>query len=195
MISRRNLVSAVAAAALVAVLPAQSVEAQSKADHPAARHMQRVANDLIKAQRTGTVDSFSAVIRKHADVTSIGNYSLGRYRPNLRKSKRSAYYRGVRRFMARYFAEQSKTYRVAKADIGSDVRQNNGDFLVTTRVQLTSGASYNVIWRLAKRRGTFKITDVTVLGFSLTYLQRGIFQRFLSKRDGDVNALVLALNR
>ena len=157
--------------------------------------MQRVARDLISAQRAGTIDSFSAVIRKHADVTSIGNYSLGPYRPKLRKSKRSAYYRGVRKFMARYFAEQSKKYRVATADIGSDVRTNNGDFLVTTRVKLTSGTSYNVVWRLAKRRGSYKITDVTVLGFSLTYLQRGIFQRFLTKRGGDVNALVLALNR
>jgi hypothetical protein len=36
---------------------------------------------------------------------------------------------------------------------------------------------------------------VNVLGFSLAYMQRGIFQRFIAKNGGDVNALVAALNR
>ena len=38
-------------------------------------------------------------------------------------------------------------------------------------------------------------TDVKVLGFSLVYLQRGIFTSFISKRNGDVGQLVIALNR
>jgi hypothetical protein len=33
------------------------------------------------------------------------------------------------------------------------------------------------------------------MGFSLIYLQRGIFTSFLSKRNGDVSELVAALNR
>jgi hypothetical protein len=36
---------------------------------------------------------------------------------------------------------------------------------------------------------------VSVLGFSLSYMQRGIFQRYIAKNGGNVNALVAALNR
>ena len=58
-----------------------------------------------------------------------------------------------------------------------------------------SGQSYTVVWRLGKRKGGFKVEDAKVMGFSLIYLQRGIFTSFLSKRNGDVAQLVTALNR
>ncbi len=168
---------------------------KKKARHPAVKYMERVARDLIRAQRAGTISSFSNVIRKHADVPEIANYSLGRYRKSLKKSQRNAYYTGVRRFMARYFADQTKQYRVKRAEIGSNVTKSEGDLIVTTKVYLTSGSTYNVTWRLAPRRGSYRITDAKVLGFSMTYLQRNLFYSFLAKRDGNVKALVTALNR
>lgn len=197
MTSRRSFLTATIGLLLsTGIVPAAQVSAATKpARHPAVKQMQRVARDLIAAQRTGTISSFAAVIRRHADVVEIANYSLGRYRGKLSKSKRSAYYRGVRRFMARYFADQSKKYQIVKADISSNVREDDGDVLISSKVHLKSGSTYTINWRLAKRRGKYRITDVKVLGFSLTYLQRGIFYRFLSKKNGDVNALVVALNR
>ncbi len=195
--SRRLLVKVMVGLMLstaVARVP-MAYAAKESSRHPAVKYMKKVARDLIAAQRTGTISSFSAAIRQHADVPEIANYSLGRYRGKLRKSKRGAYYRGVRRFMARYFADQSKRYRVVKADISSNVTESSGAILVNTTVRLKSGATHNITWRLVKRRGSYRITDVKVFGFSLTFLQRGIFYRFLSKRNGDVNALVVALNR
>ena len=179
-----------------AVAPLPVAEAAKKtARHPAVKQMEKVADELIKAQRTGTIAGFSNVIRRHADVPDIANFSLGRYRSKLPKSKRSAYYRGVQRFMARYFANNSKRYRVVKATINPTVTPNGKDVYVDTKVKLQSGATYNVRWRLAKRRGRYKITDVKVLVFSLVTQQRSLFYSFLSKKNGDVNALVFALNR
>ena len=54
---------------------------------------------------------------------------------------------------------------------------------------------YNVGWRLTSKGKSYKIADVRVLGFSLVYLQRGLFTSFLSKRDGDIGQLVAALDR
>ncbi|NNE22661.1 MAG: ABC transporter substrate-binding protein [Rhizobiales bacterium] len=178
---------------MVAIPIAEAAKKTSK--HPAVRQMEKVANELINAQRTGTIASFSNVIRRHADVPDIANFSLGRYRSKLPKSKRSAYYRGVQRFMARYFARNTKRYRVVKATINPTVTESGEDVFVDTKVELQSGATYNVRWRLAKRRGVYKITDVKILVFSLVTQQRALFYKFLSKRDGNVNKLVLALNR
>ena len=41
----------------------------------------------------------------------------------------------------------------------------------------------------------YKVLDAKVIGFSLVYLQRGIFTSFVSKRNGNVAELVTALNR
>lgn len=197
MTSRRFILTATLAFILSIVLAPLPVAdaAKKSARHAAVKKMERVADELIAAQRTGTISSFSNVIRRHADVTEIANFSLGRYRSKLPRSKRSAYYRGVQRFMARYFADNSKRYKVAKAVINPTVTPDGKGVYVDTKVTLKSGTSYNVRWRLAKRRGKYRITDVKVLIFSLVSQQRALFYQFLAKKNGDVNALVLALNR
>lgn len=197
MTTRRKLLTAALAVIMsMALMPLPHAEAAKKtARHPAVKQMEKVADELIKAQRTGTIASFSNVIRRHADVRNIANFSLGRYRSKLRKSKRNAYYRGVQRFMARYFARNAKKYQIAKTIINPTVTPNGKEVYVDTKIKLKSGATYNVRWRLAKRRGVYKITDVKILVFSMVTQQRALFYKFLSKRDGNVDKLVFALNR
>lgn len=197
MTARRTLLTAalalIVSTFVIAVPIAEAAEKTAR--HPAVKQMEKVADELIKAQGAGTIASFSNVIRRHADVANIANFSLGRYRSKLAKSKRSAYYRGVQRFMARYFVRNMKKYKVARAIINPTVTESGKDVYVDTKVELQSGSTYNVRWRLAKRRGVYKITDVKVLVFSLVTQQRALFYKFLSKRDGNVNKLVFALNR
>ena len=52
-----------------------------------------------------------------------------------------------------------------------------------------------MVWRLSKNGSGYKVRDAKVMGFSLIYLQRGLFTSFLSKRNGDVEQLVAALNQ
>ena len=197
MFNRRSILTA--AVLFIACMTLTSATtgfaASKKSSHPAVKQMQRIADELMAAQRTGTIASFSRVIRRHADITEIANFSLGRYRSQLPKSKRSAYYTGVRRFMSRYFASNSKKYRVKKAVINPKVSEGDGKVYVDSKVKLTSGSTYNIRWTLVKRRGRYKVRDVKVLIFSLVSQQRALFYNFLSKKNGDVNALVLALNR
>ena len=69
------------------------------------------------------------------------------------------------------------------------------DVQISTKVYMLTGNTYTVVWKLAWRGGRYKVTDVKVLGFSLVYLQRGLFTSYVSKRKGDVGQLVAALNR
>ena len=156
--------------------------------------MGRVAKDMLSAHRQGTVASFKRAILRHADVANIADYSLGQYRAKLNPAQRQAYYSGTATFMARYFADQSRDYVVSKYEIG-DADQEGSDINVNTKVYLINGQSYTVVWRLSAAGGGYKVEDAKVMGFSLIYLQRGIFTSFLAKRDGDVSQLVAALNR
>jgi phospholipid transport system substrate-binding protein len=186
MISRRSLLGLIAGACATPALAA---------DHPSVAFMQKVGKDMLAAHRSGTVGRFSGVIQTYADVPFIANYSLGQYKPKLNPSQRAEYFRGVVLFMSRYFAEQSRSYRVAKYEIGEATVDANKDVVVASKVFLLSGQTYNVSWQLRWVGGRYKITDVKVLGFSLTYLQRGLFTSFISKRKGDVGQLIAALTR
>ena len=163
-------------------------------EEQALAYMRKVAKDMLSAHRTGTVASFRRAILRHADVNAIADYSLGQYRSKLSSAQREAYYGGTVTFMARYFADQSREYVVSKYEIG-DADADGKDVSVTSKVYLMTGQSYTVVWKLTRRKGGFKVADAKVMGFSLIYLQRGIFTSFLSKRNGDVGQLVAALNR
>jgi len=177
------------------VLAAQSPTAYAAKNSAAVNQMKRIATALRNAQNVGTRSAFREVIRKYADVPTIALYSLGRYKSKLRKSRRSRYYRGVQAFMGRYFSNESRRYKVAKTQINSNIKEDGNDVLISTKVELTTGTTYNVEWRLTKRRAGYKITDIKVLGFSMTYLQRGMFTSYVRKKNGNVEELITALNR
>ncbi|MEO0619381.1 MAG: hypothetical protein AAFZ01_08865 [Pseudomonadota bacterium] len=50
-------------------------------------------------------------------------------------------------------------------------------------------------WLLSRRGNTFKVRDINVLSFWVLPHQRNLFRSYVRKANGDVNALVLALNQ
>ena len=164
------------------------------ADHPSIAYMKQFAKEMLNAHRQGTVGSFRKVIERHADVAAIADYSLGQYRKKLPAGQKQRYYGGVVTFMSRYFADQSRIYPIAKYEIG-DAAADDGEVVINSKVYLLSGQSYTVVWRLSKTGSRYKVRDAKVLGFSMVYMQRGLFTSFISKRNGDVEQLVAALTR
>lgn len=164
------------------------------ADHPSLAYLKQFAREMLNAHRQGTVGSFRKVIERHADVAGIADYSLGQYRKKLPAAQKQKYYDGVVVFMARYFADQSRIYPVAKYEIG-EAAADGGEVVINSKVYLLSGQNYTVVWRLTKNGSRYKVRDAKVLGFSLVYMQRGLFTSFIAKRNGDVNQLVAALTR
>ncbi len=189
-LSRRAFIGAGAGLALAAV-GAAAAHAGDK-NHPSVAFMKKVGRDLLEAHRQGTVASFLNVIQRYADVPEIALYSLGQYKSNLGTTQRPRYFRGVAVFMSRYFADQSREYPIAKYEVG-EATTDGKDIMVTSRIYLLSGQTYNVTWRLVWRSKTYKVADVKVLGFSMIYMQRGIFTSYLSKRKGDLLQLMNAL--
>ena len=176
-----------------AFLIAQTITAAAQ-QTPAA-YMQRVANELIAAQRSGSQDDFARVIRSHADVPSIAINALGSYASSLAKSDRPAYYSGMVNFIARYAATEAPKYPVARAVMTGQTRETASGFYVDSRITLASGTSYDVRWRIVRRGGAFKVRDAEIIGFEMTSFLNTLFQNYISENGGNPRTLVLALNR
>jgi phospholipid transport system substrate-binding protein len=178
--------------ALAALFVAQAVPGAS-AETPAG-YMQRVANELIAASRTGSVQSFASVIRSHADVPSIGLTALGSYANALPKGDRPAYYNGMINFIARYAGKEAPKYPVAKAVMTGQAMTASGA-TVDSRVTLRDGSNYDVRWILVKRGSVYKVRDAEVIGFRMTSFLDTLFQNYIAENGGNPKALVLALNK
>jgi phospholipid transport system substrate-binding protein len=184
MLTRRSLL-----VGLVVGLASPAVAA----DHPSVLYMKQVSKDLLAAHRQGTVSAFLRVVQRHADVPEIAQYSLGKYGASLQASQRAKYQKGVATYLARYFALSSRDYTVAKYEVGDATVDKNKDVLVTSKVFLMTGQTYNVSWKLVWKGGRYKVRDASVLGFWLTNFQRKDFTDYLAKRDGNINLLIKAL--
>lgn len=166
----------------------------AKADD-AVNFMKRAKRDLLLAARSGSQEAFDKAIRRHADVPRIAMSSLGTYATRLKKERRPAYYNGVKKFMSKYFRDQARAYKIVGADIHSPSTKTGVFHEVDSTVYLDSGWSYTVRWRLRNGNGRYKIVDAQVLGMWLTPFQRDIFEDYVRKAGGNVNALVWALNQ
>ena len=184
MINRRALLSLMP---FVLALPAKAE------DHPSVVFMNQVGKELLHAHRLGTNSAFLRVILRYADVSGIADYSLGDYK--LATGERGRYEHGVANFMSRYFAEQSRSYPIAKFEIGEATVAENKDVYVASKVYLMTGQAYNVSWQLAWQSGSYRVVDAKILGFSMTSQQRSIFASYLAKNNGDTDKLIVALNR
>ena len=165
------------------------------AKSPAATYMERVAKDLVRAGRTSSQSAFYKSILRYADTRHIGTYSLGIYLPNLKNTRKKAYYDGVRRFVARYFAAQSRKYHVSRVQIMPNERKSGRSILVDSKIHLSSGTTYKVVWKLRKAGQGYQIQDARILGFWLTPFLRSAFVNYVKKNGGDVEKLIVALKR
>jgi phospholipid transport system substrate-binding protein len=181
-----------AAALSLLILTAASVPAL--AESPAA-YMQRVANQLIAAQRSGSENDYATVLRSHADVPSIALTALGSYAQSLDKSDRPAYYAGMINFIARYAAKEGPKYPVARAIVTGQTQETANGIYVDSRVTLKSGETYDVRWRIVRRGSAYKVREAEVIGFEMTTFLNTLFQNYISENGGNPRTLVIALNR
>lgn len=185
----RSLLAVFALVPLMMSLSGASAQAETPA-----KYMQRVANELIAASRTGSVQSFASVIRSHADVPSIGLTALGSYAKALPKGDRPAYYNGMINFIARYAGKEAPKYPVAKAVMTGQSMTTSGA-AVDSRITLRDGSNYDVRWILVKRGSVYKVRDAEVIGFRMTSFLDTLFQNYIAENGGNPKALVLALNK
>ena len=193
---RAHLMRARYACWLLALTVAFAATATSaaQAESPA-RYMQRVQNELLNAQKQGSVSAFAEVLRKHMDVPGIGLTALGPHVNSLPKSQRPAYYSGMINFIAKYAAKTSPEYPVARAVVTGQGPGEAGGTYVDAHITLGSGSGYDVRWLVVKSGKGYKVRDAQVVGFWMTSFLNNLFQNYITENGNNPRALVLALSR
>lgn len=185
---------AIALAPLLALALLAFVAPSARAESPAA-YMQRVQNELLAAQRTGSISAYSNVLRRHMDIPSIGLTALGPHARTLPKSERPAYYAGMISFISKYSAKEGPKYPVASAVVTGQSSGSAGGTDVDSRITLRSGESYDIRWKVVRRGNTYKVRDAQVIGFWMSSFLDNLFQNYISENGNNPRALVMALNR
>jgi phospholipid transport system substrate-binding protein len=191
-----NTPGLLAIGAVLLSLIAISAKADSaNAEDRAVAFMRQAANALIQAQRANTPEAFQTVIQRYGHVPAIGLFALGNYRDGLPANQRPSYYRGLARFVGRYAATESPKYPVLRVTFASAAVRDGRNIFVDSQVHLQDGTYYNVRWLLAQNRNTFKVRDAQVLGFWVSPFLQTLFEDYIRKHGGRVDALVIALNQ
>lgn len=177
----------------LAVCIAMLAHSPAFAEAPGA-YMQRVMNELVAAQRAGTVTAFSSVLRKHMDVQSIGLRALGPHASALPKPDRPSYYSAMINFIGKYAAKESPKYRVTAAVVTGQSAESAGGATVDTNISV-DGSPYDVRWNLVRTGQSFKVRDAQVLGFWVSSSLDTLFQNYITENGNNPRALVVALNR
>lgn len=170
------------------------VAAPARAADPAVQFMEKVANELLSSTRSGSPALIASVIHRYGDTGYIGSYSLGSYRGKLKAEDRPGYLAGMVRFIGRYAATESPKYPVATYKITGSLQGSQGT-MVDSVITLRDGSNYDVRWLLAKQGGGYRVRDAMVYGFWMTPFLKKLFENYIAENGGNVNALVVALNR
>lgn len=159
-----------------------------------ATYMQRVQNELIAAQRTGSVSAYGGVLRRHMDVAPIGLTALGPHAKALSKDERPAFYNGMITFISRYAAKEGPKYPIASAVVTGQSTETAGGATVDSHITLRSGEGYDVRWKLVRSGQSYKVRDAQVIGFWMTSFLDNLFQTWITENGNNPHALVVALN-
>jgi phospholipid transport system substrate-binding protein len=184
--------------AAVAVASIAAPAANARADEPAVEFMKRVSKDLIAAARSGSPEAFADAINRYGHVRAIGDYALGTFKPRLTAADREPYYSGMVRWMSRYAAGEAVKIQVSHAEIFGPPAHTSKGVFVDSRVHLKDGTSYDVQWRLIPQGGSFRVFDAQLMGvvsFWVAPLLKDLFEKYVGENNGNVQALVVALNR
>ena len=160
--------------------------------------MKQAGLQLIAAVRSRSHETLADVIRLYSDLPDISLFSLGAYRKHMPRSRRTSYYDGVARFMARYFIGQAKQVPVAKFQVYAQSSKLEWGYEVESLVTLTNGTTHTLRWHVVPRSGGYKVRDVSIVGVWITPIsmigqQKDLFEGYIRSNGGKITALLTAL--
>jgi phospholipid transport system substrate-binding protein len=155
-------------------------------------YVDKLSNSVLVAANAGEKARFASLMHQHADIRTIGLFSLGPYARKLPANQREQYYRLVENWIAKTFMGYSKGLGGQKFKIISSSARGNKITLVKSKI--VGGSNAPVKWRLIKHNDSYQVSDVNVAGIWLSILMKSKFVAKLNKYDGDFNRLFAYLS-
>ena len=194
-LTRRTLLTGGVALGAFSIAPAMFDE-PAHAAAAAEQYVARVGKSILGvASGGGSVsqkkNKFRSLMKSNAAISTIGVFSLGKYKSKLKSSQRSEYFRLVESFVAGLFIKYVKEFAGQRLEITGSKARSSKEILVSSKVHFSGGrAPLDVRWRLIKSGGGYKIFDIRVLGIWLAIQQRTEFTSVMKKNNGNFGALL-----
>lgn len=167
----------------------------------AGRFIEVTGDELIQlASGARTLESrrerLQPFLERVVDVDGVGRFCLGRYWQSTTAEQRDAYLRLFRLVLVNSIAGHLGQYEPGRVRIavGRPSPRPEG-VLVPTTIERPNNKPVSISWVVAGEDGRYRINDVVAEGVSLRLTQRSDYSAFLSRNNGEVSALIGAMQQ
>jgi len=203
---RRTILRGIQSAVLVVVV-AFSGSTSVRADDAefadgARKFIEGMTDDAMKSLAVTGIEKevrrerFRRLMRDKFAFKGIAKWVLGRYWRKASEDERRQFVALFEDLMVITYADRFENYSGEKIEIGQAEVRSGKDALVHSKlIRGANTKSIDVIWRVRKSKGLFKVVDVMVEGLSMGLTQQKEFSSVIRKNGGKVIGLLDELRK
>jgi len=171
----------------------------ARASDPSITFVNNLTDKIITDVLTSTksdeekLEIFRSEFQSALDLKSIGQFVLGVYWRTASQADKDAFLQAFMDFATKSWAGRFNMYHGQKIIFTGTRNAQQNQLYVDSQIQ--NNPPVEVIWRLRKKDGGYKIVDIIVEGVSMAMSYRNEYTAFLQKNGGKVSALTAELNR
>lgn len=194
--SRRSLLLAAAAVAATRARPAA---AQQVDIARATSFIRATGQELVAAINAAGApvaqrrERVAQILRRAVDVEGVGRFILGRWWRQASAAQQQEYMQLFEQVLIRNLSARFGEYQGVRFDLGRTQQRTEEDALVNTVVERPNTPAFALDWRVADVGGQPKVVDVIAEGTSLRLTTRSEYSSVISRSNGDVGALLVAM--
>ncbi len=192
-ISRRTLLLATVVAA-ASPAAAQQVDIARATSFIRATGEELVAAiNAAGAPVTQRRERVAQILRRAVDVEGVGRFILGRWWRQANAAQQQEYQQLFEQVLIRNLSARFGEYQGVRFGLGRTQQHTEDDALVNTVVERPNSPAFALDWRVADIAGQPKVVDVIAEGTSLRLTTRSEYSSVISRNNGDVGALLVAM--
>jgi phospholipid transport system substrate-binding protein len=136
--------------------------------------------------------SLARLVDASVDVEAVARFCLGRYWRSATPQQQKEFVAQFRRYLMANITGKVGEYQGVTFSMGR-AQPRDADVAVSTIVTRPGNAPNKVDWIVSTESGAPKIIDVVAEGTSLRLTQRSDYSAFLTRNNGNVQALIDAM--
>jgi phospholipid transport system substrate-binding protein len=180
------------------LLAAFSAAPARAADDPAAfiQNLGDQAIQILQNKQLGQKEreaAFNKLFTEGFDVADIGRFVLGRYWNVASPQQQQEYLKLFGTYVVAVYANRFSQYSGEKFTVSGSQSTPEGASVASQIIRPNGGPPINIVWKVAKESGSYKIHDVVAENLSMAVTQRAEFSSVV-ERGGGGAAGVDALN-
>ena len=138
---------------------------------------------------------FRSILTETFDLPKIARFTLGRYWRRASEKQKAEYVNLFEDFIVLAYSNRFRDLSGKEFKINSVRKLNGTESLVVSEIRIPNRPPVRVNWRVRTDGESYKVTDVSVEGISMSVTQRDEFAAVIRSSGGRVDGLLRALRK